>query len=62
MAAINTSFTLSELLSSRGILDGLQRQIDGLRAVTVYHSPQTADTLIRWEFSEFDPYFVHEDF
>ena len=43
-------------------MDAIQREVCSIKAMTVYRDPMTANTLIRWELSEFDPYFVHEDF
>lgn len=62
MASILTTISYSALLSHDAFRDALYREIDMLRGITVYQSPNTADTLISWELSEFDPYFVHEDF
>lgn len=62
MAFVTTTISMSHMLTKGGFLDYLMREIATLKGATVYMSPQTADTLIRWELSEFDPHFVHEDF
>jgi hypothetical protein len=62
MAHFTSTFSFSDIISSRHMLDAIQREVYSIKAMTVYQSPMTANMLIRWELSEFDPYFVHEDF
>lgn len=62
MASITTRMPLSELLTRGAFFEEIQRCVETVKALTIYQSPYTGDTLLRWEISEFDPYFVHEDF